>query len=57
MLLVQTGAGEGGKTKVLRSNYLNPVRGLAGSYARSKDAEHLVEFLESLGKGLEVPES
>jgi hypothetical protein len=55
VLLVQTG-GEG-DTKVLRSNYLNPVRGLAGAYGLGGDEEQLVEFLESLSRGLDVAES
>ena len=50
VLLLQTGTGEV-ETRMLRSNLLNPVRGLLGAEARGKGTEHLGEFLESLRTG------
>lgn len=50
VLLLQTGAGEP-ETKVLRSNLLNPVRGLLGGEERGEDTGQLGEFLESLRTG------
>ena len=50
VLLLQTGTGEP-ETRMLRSNLLNPVRGLLGAEARGEGTEHLGEFLESLRTG------
>jgi hypothetical protein len=52
VLLVQRGTGEG-DTKDLRSDLLNPVRGLAASDAtpEHEDMQHLMKFLGSLSRG------
>jgi len=50
VLLLQTGSGEP-ETKVLRSDLLNPVRGLLGTEARGEDTALLGGFLESLRAG------
>ena len=50
VLLLQTGTGEP-ETRMLRSNLLNPVRGLLGAEAQGEGTEHLGEFLESLRTG------
>ena len=50
VLLLQTGNGEP-ETKMLRSDFLNPVRGLLAARARAEDTEHLGDLLESLRTG------